>query len=217
MILLVSGTTRTLSRLAPANRNRLGFLLTPNNRNSVEAITKLGIPLAVDNGCFGGLDVRAFRRCLARVSGRNPLWIVCPDVVADVRATIALWSEWRDEVAAAGTPAFVLQDGQENLPLPEAEAYFIGGSTEFKLSRAAADLAAEVKRRGAWLHVGRVNSRRRIKHCWSLNADSFDGTSASMFGDVYVPKYLNWMREMLPWVGADQGHDVPCEGRSRNG
>ena len=41
--------------------------------------------------------------------------------------------------------------------------------------RTALALARAAKRRGKWVHVGRVNSQRRLRHFWGW-ADSVDGT-----------------------------------------
>lgn len=162
--LLVSGTTRTLARLAGAHARHLGKLLTPQSRNSARWAGAGGLPWACDNGCFRRLDERAFRGMVRRVAGRpGLLWVVCPDVVADARSTLELFDAWEPELRAAGVPvAFVGQDGQEDLPLPwdRFEALFVGGSTGWKLSEAAADLTGEAKARGKLVHMGRVNSRR---------------------------------------------------------
>lgn len=53
--------------------------------------------------------------------------------------------------------------------------------TEWKTSEAVALLAAEAKRRGMLVHVGRVNSEKRMRFCESVDADSADGTYV-MFG-----------------------------------
>jgi hypothetical protein len=203
-MLLVSGSTRSVGRLAATWPNHLGHLLTPKNRNGMGATLATGLSWAVDNGAFRGFDPEPFRRLLGRVRGRpRLLWIACPDIVADCRATLDRFREWREEVAAAGPVAFVGQDGSEGQDLPwgEFDCLFVGGSTEWKLSGAAWDLAREAKRRGKWLHLGRVNSRRRLRYAWSMNADSTDGSSASMFGDKYIHKYLHWQAEMIPWRG----------------
>lgn len=202
MILLVSGSTKSVSRLAGQSGGRLGHLLTPKNRCGVRYVLQTGLPWAVDNGAFNCWNPVAFRRLLGRVE-RKPrlLFIACPDRVGDARATLELFDAWADEVAAAGPVAFVAQDGQEALPVPweRFSALFVGGSTAWKLSKAAQDLSAEAKRRGKWLHVGRVNSKRRMRFCWSMKADSIDGSSASMFGNIKIPKYLDWLGQMMPW------------------
>ena len=89
--------------------------------------------------------------------------------------------------------AFVLQDGQEDLPLPEADCYFVGGTTKFKLSQTAHDLVREGKTRGALIHMGRVNSLRRLQTAQDMGCDSVDGSSASMFGDVHIPRFCAFL------------------------
>ena len=57
---------------------------------------------------------------------------------------------------------------------------FLGGSTEWKLKTMYTwgVVAATVNRH---YHVGRVNSMRRIRMAAEAGADSFDGTSATMY------------------------------------
>ena len=180
--------------------------MTPRNGNSVQAVLATGLLWGCDNAAFSGLDLPAFRRLLGRVA-RQPrlLWVVCPDAVADAGRTLALWREWEPELRAAGVPvAFVLQDGQEDRELPQADAYFVGGSTAFKLSEAAADLMGEAKQRGAWLHMGRVNSMRRLEHAWRLGCDSVDGSSYSRWHhrtlthrpDMSLARHLRFLRAL---------------------
>lgn len=61
-------------------------------------------------------------------------------------------------------------------------AICIGGSTEWKLATMG-DWCGAANRRGAWSHILRVNTGRRIRLCERAGASSFDGTSASMFSD----------------------------------
>jgi hypothetical protein len=153
----------------------------------------------VDNGAFSGFDPVSFRRLLGRVAGSDRLvWIACPDKVADARGTLALFEEWHEEVARAGPVAFVGQDGQEDLDVPWANfaCFFIGGSTRWKLSEAAADLADQAKRRGKWLHMGRCNSRRRLRHARTLGCDSVDGTSMSRWGDHHLERFARWAGDL---------------------
>lgn len=198
-MLLVSGSTRTVRDLAETRPERLGHLLTPRNRNSVASLVRTGLPWAVDNGAFSGFDADAFRSLVRRAAGQpRLLWVVCPDVVADARATLDLFDQWQPELSGMGLPvAFVLQDGQEDLSLPaDFDCLFIGGTTEFKLSEAAADLVTEAKGRGAWVHMGRVNSLKRMRHAQAIGCDSIDGSSASMFGDKYIHRYLIWLAQL---------------------
>lgn len=200
MRLLVSGSTKTVGSLAGRWPERLGHLLTPRNRNGVGALLATGLPWAADNGCYSGFDEAGFVRFLARIAGRpRCLFAVVPDVVADARATLALFGEWRGRVAAAGHPvALVGQDGVEDMAIPwdGFQAWFVGGSTRWKLSQASMGLAVEAKRRGKWVHFGRVNSRRRMHAVASAGADSIDGSSASMFGEKVVPKFCRWLDQI---------------------
>jgi hypothetical protein len=183
MRVLVSGSTKMVGGLAPAWPDSLGHLLTPGNGITVASLLKTGLPFACDNGAYSGLDEAAFRKMLGKVAGApRCLFVVVPDVVADARATLALFGRWAPECRAAGQPlAFVGQDGAEDCDLPWADfdAFFVGGSTRWKLSGAAADLGAEAKARGKWLHMGRVNSMRRLRIAYRLGCDSVDGSSYS--------------------------------------
>ncbi|OQA22636.1 MAG: hypothetical protein BWY63_00724 [Chloroflexi bacterium ADurb.Bin360] len=56
------------------------------------------------------------------------------------------------------------------------DVLFVGGSTQYKLGPEAAACIAWAKRRGRWVHVGRVNSLTRFRYFQLLGADSCDGT-----------------------------------------
>ncbi len=65
---------------------------------------------------------------------------------------------------------------------------FVGGSplTDWK-ERTTPMWAKACREAGAWCHVGRVNSQRRIQICATAGATSFDGTSATKYA-VELPK-----------------------------
>jgi hypothetical protein len=198
MRLLVSGSTRTVRDLAGRWPDHLGHLITPRSWNSIPSILRTGLPWAVDNGAYSGFDRERFVKLLERCVGKpRLLWVVCPDVVADAKATLALWPWWSVLCRSKGLPvAFVLQDGQEDHDLPDADCYFIGGSTRWKLSQASADLCAEVKCVGKYLHCGRVNSLRRLEAMLDRGCDSVDGSSMSMFGDKYIHRFALWIERV---------------------
>lgn len=201
MRILVSGSTRTLAQLVQhaSWRSRLGVMLSPKNHNSVRAVEAIGLPWGADNGCFRGFDRLLFRGFLNRLRGARRLrWIVCPDAVGDARATLSLWEEWYAEVRSAGPVAFVAQDGQETLRLPwrDIECLFLGGTTAWKLSRAAADLAQEARRQGKWLHMGRVNTLKRLRYAWDLGCASVDGSCYSRFADKFLLWSLRYLRRL---------------------
>lgn len=105
------------------------------------------------------------------------LFIVCPDVVGDAAATLALYRTWAPEIKRYGPVAFVAQDGQEHYPLPVAfDWLFVGGSTHWKLGPGAESCIRQAQHIGKPVHVGRINSLKRWQHFSSLGAQSCDGT-----------------------------------------
>ena len=71
---------------------------------------------------------------------------------------------------------------------------------EWKLSQPAVELAAIASSLGKWVHVGRVNSGKRIR--WAAQfADSSDGTFLAKGPDVNLPRVRRW----LDAVESDRG------------
>lgn len=100
--------------------------------------------------------------------------IVIPDVLYDAKKTLDAFYKFVGHVDSKYPIAFVAQNGIENIKIPwdEFDALFIGGDNKFKMS--SIDLIFDAKSRGKWVHVGRVNSQKRIEFFWM--ADSCDGT-----------------------------------------
>jgi hypothetical protein len=138
---------------------------------------------------------------LDKIEGQpDCLWVACPDVVADAAATLDLFQQWQPRLKGRNLPvALVAQDGLEKLRVPwsKLEALFIGGSTEWKEGDAARKLARRCKARGKLLHMGRVNSLRRIRLAAEFGCDSIDGSGFSMFPDTRIPKGLRWIEQSL--------------------
>jgi hypothetical protein len=211
MRLFVSGATSTLRR--HPDRDRLGVLLVPAAGNSPKTALDLGLPWAADNAAFSGFDPGAFCGLLARI-GRSPgcRFVACPDVVGDAVATLALFRVWAPVLRAVGLPvALVGQDGMERFGIPwdEIDALFVGGSTDWKLGPAAAALVREAKSRGLWVHMGRVNTRFRLRYAHNLGCDSIDGSGFSRWPDQRVPVALRWLAELDGGTWPRQGNDLP--------
>lgn len=200
MRLMVSGSMASVARMT-TYREHLGVLLTPKNRNSVKAVLATGLPWAIDNGAYSGFNAHAFVRLCLKAEGRpRLLWVACPDVVGDAARTLVDFCRWQPALRLLNLPvALVGQDGLEDLHVPWDlfTCLFLGGSTEWKLSHAAWDLAREAKRRGKLVHMGRVNSLRRMRIAQVFGCDSIDGSSASMFGDKYIHKYCRWIKHRI--------------------
>jgi hypothetical protein len=176
--------------------------VTPRHFCSVHE--HVGWTWAADNDCFQGLDPRAYLRMLDAVvsaPGRC-LFVTVPDVVADAHATARLFEVWWGAPARRGLPvALVAQDGVEHLERwlalawPRIDALFIGGSTQWKLGGAAEALVREANRRGKWVHMGRVNSARRIRYAASIGCHSVDGTKWVRWRDIYQDAGLHLVGE----------------------
>jgi hypothetical protein len=146
---------------------------------------------AIDNGAFARFERDAFLALLERESASRNLcrFVAVPDVVASARRTLECFGHWRYKLS--GWPlALVAQDGQEDLDIPwdGIAAIFIGGSTSWKLSKAAADVVKAAKVIGKWVHAGRVNTPARYEYFEELGADSIDGTGLSRY---------TWMRTRI--------------------
>lgn len=199
----MSGATATIRQLADRYRQHLGVLRTPQNGNR---LCSLPLPWAVDNAAFSDPDDDKFwRLCIDSWNMDRhylPMWVAVPDAVADHRATRRLFgdwtSHWRYEIGRIPFPlSFVLQDGCTvgEVPWDEIEAVFVGGSTRFKLCESETLIRA-AKHRGKLVHVGRVNTLRRLRFAHDLGADSVDGTAFSMFPDRYIERALKYLQRL---------------------
>jgi hypothetical protein len=185
VLLLLTKAEGTLMRYPHPN---LGRLVQPRHYDNMAATVRHGRPWAADNDCFQGLDPHAYRTMLHTIPAGG-LFVTVPDVVADHAATVRRWARWAPYVRSLGhRPAFVAQDGchrWSQVP-DDAEALFVGGTTVYKLSDTVAGLVAEANRRGLWTHMGRVNTRRRIRYAKSIGCRSVDGTAFARFTDAHI-------------------------------
>ncbi len=177
----------------------LGLMLTPEIGNRPDLSST---PWAGDNGCFAHPERFDLDRYLAWLTARPAatcLFAVAPDVVGDAAATLERSAPVLPIIRSLGyRAALVAQDGLEALAIPwdTFDVLFIGGSTAWKLSPAAVELTREAKRRGKWVHVGRVNSYRRLRLFAEAGADSADGTFLAFGPDKNLPKVLRWLQRL---------------------
>lgn len=120
----------------------------------------------------------------------NLLFVTVPDVPFDAKATLRRFGEWAGLVSHLPL-AFCVQDGAADIGIPwdwpNLRCLFMAGSTAYKLSTEMADLCREGKRRGLWIHGGRVNTRRRIRYMLGLGCvDSIDGSGFDKFRDMHL-------------------------------
>jgi hypothetical protein len=187
VLLLVHKAHATLEKYDQPN---IGRLLSPRQYSRASDTADSGRPWAADNDAFLAWDEGRYFEMLDTIQGLpGCLFVTAPDVVGDAAATDRLYPKWADQIAARCLPVgYVAQDGCKNFPMTAA-ALFIGGTTEFKLSVEAANLARDAKWRGKWVHMGRVNTWRRLEYAKSIGVDSVDGTSLSMYTDTWLPRF----------------------------
>ncbi len=193
-----TGTKRNIAAMRAAGWR---VILTP------DIYADHGLPYALDNGAYGcwlrgePFNEIGFRRLLA-AKGAGADWIVVPDIVAAGAESLDFSLEWLPAIAEHGKPLIAVQDGMTVSDLASHISgdvgLFVGGTTEWKLASMPewGELAAFC---GAYLHIGRVNTRRRIRYCASIGADSFDGTSVTRYA-VTLPELDAERRQAhLPW------------------
>ncbi len=152
------------------------------------------VKYGLDNGAFTLFKTRTFTRMAeAAVDDSRCLWIAIPDYPYCAYSTIGLFRHWKHVIKRKR--AFVLQNDIDRyaslIPWDEIVAVFVGGDDDFKESAAAVELAKEARDRGKWVHVGRVNTVRRLDF-WEPYADSIDGSGIARFDHMRDPviKYL---------------------------
>lgn len=177
-------TTRTIRNIAALRDHGWRLLLTPDIH------TDHGMPYGLDNGAWGcfqrgeSFNAEAFRDLLSEYAAGAD-WIVVPDIVCGGLESLAVSLEWLPELRTLGPTLLIpVQDGMTDEHLRNLVSgdvgIFVGGSTEWK-EQSLTMWGALARETGCYLHVGRVNSRRRIRLCALAGAHSFDGTSVTRF------------------------------------
>lgn len=167
-----------------------------------------GFRYGLDNGAWtahqrgGSFDERLFSVALAKM-GQGADWTVVPDIVGGGLESLKLSLRWLPSVLDATQVALIaVQDGMSfgdvGHLLGKRVGLFVGGSTPWKLS--TIDGWAKLGRdAGCWVHVGRVNTVKRILSCSIAGVHSFDGTSASRYCKT-LPK-LDHARQQTSFGG----------------
>lgn len=177
---------------------QLGMIATPRQGSPVPD----GVIWCADNGCYGkGFPGdEAWLTWLGSYTDEQRercLFATAPDVVGDAVATLERSLPLLHRVRELGFPvALVAQDGLEDLPVPwdEFDVLFIGGTTEWKLGAGVRYLVAEAKRHDKWVHMGRVNSAKRMRYAQGIGCDSVDGTFLIFGPNRNLPELLGWVR-----------------------
>lgn len=197
-----TGTRRNIEALRQAG---WGWMVGPLDMGGP---IRGGMPWALDNGAWPAFaqgvewDETAFVKALDRY-GPGADFIVVPDVVGEREASLARTCSWLPKLLTRtdlGETRLLIavQDGMafddiEPLLTDPRIGLFIGGGTEWK-EAAIIPWGLWAKSRGLYVHVGRVNTVRRIALCSAGLVDSIDGTSATRFANT-IPSLNNALRQ----------------------
>jgi hypothetical protein len=155
-----------------------------------------GFRYALDNGAWSAFqqgekfDELAFGRAVDLL-GENADFIVLPDIVAGGHESLSMSLRWRERLSGIPTKLLIaVQNGMSPEDVREylspATGIFVGGDTSWKLATVNS-WGQLARRRHCHLHVGRVNSAKRIKLCAAAGTNSIDGTSATRFSKTLLP------------------------------
>ena len=172
------------------------FMFTPHMGNKILP----GRVWAADNGRYSAPSKYTDAGFLEWLGNRDPslcLFATAPDIVGDHAATVKLSTPMLHRIRDAGYPAaFVAQDGFDEAPWDDFDCLFIGGTTNFKLGPRVPGIVSEAKRRGKWVHMGRVNSYKRLRVASVIGCDSADGTFLKFGPDINTPRLLKWLSNL---------------------
>jgi hypothetical protein len=150
-------------------------------------------------------------------------FVVAPDRIGDWQGTIERSKPFFAEIRKRGFPvAFAAQDGIEDhldeIPWDEFDVLFIGGSTPWKMGfdpngqyenhsrpkddelrkagmlRNHVSMIKEAKRRGKKIHMGRVNSFKRMEMAnYGMNVNTVDGNYIGVAPDKNLKDVIKWL------------------------
>jgi len=177
--------------LAVSQSSYLGLMVSPGRGNSRPVATVR--VWAADNGCFS--SARKFREAtflnwLGDLSMHAPrcLFAVAPDVVGDAAGTWERSAPVLPRIREHGyKAAYVAQDGfrPEGVDWEAFDVLFIGGTTEWKLGMGHQATAWSLEH-GKPVHMGRVNSIKRLEWAAGLGCTSADGSMFVFGGSKYM-------------------------------
>lgn len=200
----ITGTKRNLKVIKEAG---WGLIVAPVHRGRDFS----GWHYALDNGAWTAYtqhepwDEQAFVE-LVEQYGVDADFVVAPDVVCgglDSLARSLSWLPWLQE--RSHLVLLAVQNGMEPKDLcpyvgPNV-GLFVGGDATWKES--SLPLWGQLARdRNCYLHVGRVNTRRRIRLCALAGADSIDGSSVSRYAVTLKTLEAELQQPILPFTEA---------------
>lgn len=168
-----------------AHPDLYGCMFSYKKTGGQDDALKSGCNWMLDNGAYTNrfdFECWVFQMVDMLPHQNNCIGIVVPDVPYDAKATIKKFSRYSRIPKALGyRVAFATQNGltPELTPWGDFDVLFVGGDDNHKRGPEARQLIDEAKKRGVWVHVGRVSTGDAIGQYWP-DADSWDGTTFTM-------------------------------------
>lgn len=176
-------------------------MLTPNT--GYQRHTGAFAYWAADTGCFrnpDSFDLDRYLHWLATIQyPERCLFATAPDRFCNAETSLALSLPVLPRIRELALPAaLVAQNGlmPETTPWNDIDVLFIGGDDTWKLGHEALTLCVEARRRGKQVHVGRVNSLRRLRTAQTMGARSADGTFLARGPDQNLPRMAHWLKAL---------------------
>ena len=185
MKFLIDGSAvRIKERRLQADELIAGQLLTPLTR-----YRRCEDVFGIDNGGFTGAKIEGFTKLIKNQYEvkEQCLFAAVPDKIANHKETLSMWNDYQ-HIADGYKKAFVVQDGFDGWP-SNADAIFLGGSTEFKDSCEAEQIVKVALDNKMHVHIGRVNTFYRFYHFHCLGAHTCDGSGISMYDHMLKKLY----------------------------
>lgn len=161
-----------------------------------------GAQFGCDNGRFGrGWPGEArwwswLGSTVDRYGTGRCLFAVAPDEPMDAHTTLRMSAPWLPRIRTLHVPAaFVAQDGSEAglIPWEDVDLLFLGGTTAWKTGPAARWVTQQALDRSIPVHMGRVNSLKRLRLAQDFGCTSADGTFLAFGPDQNLPRLLSWL------------------------
>lgn len=177
-----------------ADNSIWGVIITPYNNRKLT----LEYKVCIDNGNYSKeFSWSSYKKFLdSKLPYKHIInFVTVPDKVASHKETILLYKQYSDSISKMGyNISFVLQDGcgYDDIPT-DCSWLFVGGTTEYKLSKQVADIIVKTNKP---VHVGRVNSEKRIRYFYELGVKSVDGTTICYQPDIVFNKLNNLLLKL---------------------
>jgi hypothetical protein len=176
------------------HEGRLGMIVAPSSSHRMVE----GVSWCADNGCFGkgypgdGAYLTWLKR---RHEHAARCWFAtAPDVAPTGPMKISL-ERSRPLLPLIRGAGFPVALEEVTLPWDDFDVIFIGGDDDFKLGPQAREVVSEANARGLRVHMGRVNSLRRLRYAYYIGCSSVDGTYIKYGPDINLPRLLRFLNE----------------------